>query len=48
MGNSLEANAYYKRQNDYAKLAFEKNNLMPRRYVLILTNLCNLACWFCV
>ena len=24
MGNSLEAKAYYKRQNDYAKLAFEK------------------------
>ena len=48
MRNSLEANAYYKRQNDYAKLAFEKNNLMPRRYVFILTNLCNLACWFCV
>ena len=48
MGNSLEANAYYKRQADYAKLAFQKNNLMPRRYVLILTNLCNLACWFCV
>ena len=48
MRKSLEANAYYKRQNDYAKLAFEKNNLMPRRYVFILTNLCNLACWFCV
>ena len=48
MGNSVEANAYYKRQSDYAKLSFQKNNLMPRRYVLILTNLCNLACWFCV
>ena len=24
-----------------------KKNLMPRRYVLVLTNLCNLACTFC-
>ena len=27
--------------------AFEKNDLMPRRYVLDLTNLCNLSCTFC-
>ena len=48
MRNSPEANAYYKRQVDYAKLAFAKDNLMPRRYVLVLTNLCNLKCTFCV
>ena len=48
MRNTLEANAYYKRQSDYAKLAFAKGNLMPRRYVLVLTNLCNLKCVFCV
>ena len=48
MKNSQEANAYYKRQSDYAKLAFTKGNLMPRRYVLVLTNLCNLKCVFCV
>jgi len=48
MKNSSEANAYYKRQADYAKLAFTKDNLMPRRYVLVLTNLCNLKCTFCV
>ena len=47
MNNSSTANAYYKRQVDYAKLAFQKNNLMPRRYVLVLTNLCNLKCTFC-
>ena len=47
MNNSSTANAYYKRQIDYAKLAFQKNNLMPRRYVLVLTNLCNLKCTFC-
>ena len=48
MKNILETNAYYKRQTEYAKLAFEKDDLMPRRYVLILTNLCNLKCPFCV
>ena len=48
MKNSSEANAYYKRQADYAKLAFTKDILMPRRYVLVLTNLCNLKCTFCV
>ena len=47
MRNSANANAYYKRQSDYAKLAFEKDNIMPRRYVLVLTNLCNLKCTFC-
>ena len=47
MKNYLTANAYYNRQSDYAKLAFEKDNLMPRRYVLVLTNLCNLSCTFC-
>ena len=47
MKNSSTANAYYKRQVDYAKLAFQKDNLMPRRYVLVLTNLCNLKCSFC-
>jgi len=47
MKNSLTANAYYSRQSDYAKLAFRKDNLMPRRYVLVLTNLCNLKCTFC-
>lgn len=47
MKNSTTANALYKRQSEYAKLAFEKDNLMPRRYVFVLTNLCNLACTFC-
>ena len=47
MKNYTTANAYYNRQSDYAKVAFEKNNLMPRRYVLVLTNLCNLSCTFC-
>jgi len=47
MKNSLTANSVYKRQYEYAKTAFEKDNLMPRRYVFVLTNLCNLRCTFC-
>ena len=47
MKNSLTANEVYKRQSEYAKMAFEKDNLMPRRYVFVLTNLCNLKCTFC-
>ena len=47
MKNSLTASQYYKRQVEYTNLAYEKGNLMPRRYVLVLTNMCNLACTFC-
>ena len=47
MKNYLTANSFYKRQAEYAKVAFEKDNLMPRRYVFVLTNLCNLKCTFC-
>lgn len=47
MKNSVTANAVYKRQSEYSKKAFEKGNLMPRRYVFVLTNLCNLKCTFC-
>jgi len=47
MKNSLTANSVYKRQVEYSKKAFENDNLMPRRYVFVLTNLCNLKCTFC-
>ena len=47
MKNILTANQLYKRQSDFSKLAFEKGNLLPRRYVFVLTNLCNLRCTFC-
>ena len=47
MKNSLTANFVYKRQLEYAKIAFKKDNVMPRRYVFVLTNLCNLKCTFC-
>ena len=39
MKNYTTANAYYNRQSNYAKIAFDKDNIMPRRYVLVLTNL---------
>ena len=47
MKNILTANQLYKRQLDFSNLAFEKGNLLPRRYVFVLTNLCNLKCTFC-
>lgn len=47
MKNTITANEFYKRQIEYGKLSFEKDNLLPRRYVLVLTNLCNLRCTFC-
>ncbi len=47
MRKFLTANAFYKRQSDYAIEAFKKSTLMPRRYVFVLTNLCNLKCSFC-
>ena len=47
MKNLITANELYKKQLEYSKKAFEKDNLMPRRYVFVLTNLCNLRCSFC-
>ena len=35
MKNYKTANAYYNRQADYAKLAFQKDNIMPRYAALI-------------
>lgn len=32
---------------EFRKKAYELDNLMPKRYCLVLTNLCNLACDFC-
>ena len=32
---------------EYRKKAYQADNLMPKRYCLVLTNLCNLACDFC-
>ena len=47
MKNSSTSNDLFRRQEEYSKLAFEKGNMLPRRYVFILTNLCNLRCTFC-
>ena len=32
---------------EFRKMAYKADNLMPKRYCLVLTNLCNLACDFC-
>ena len=45
--NYNSAQIFYKRNEDYSKKSFEFKNLLPHRYVFILTNLCNLACTFC-
>ena len=47
MKNSSTANSFYERQLDFGKKAFSKGNILPRRYVFVLTNLCNLKCSFC-
>ena len=47
MNRSNYSPNFYRRQLNYAKKAFEAGNMVPRRYVFILTNLCNLACSFC-
>jgi len=45
--NSTTANHLYSKNVKYSQLAFDKDNMLPHRYVLVLTNLCNLACSFC-
>ena len=43
----ITANKLYEKNVLYSKKSFELENLLPHRYVLVLTNLCNLACTFC-
>jgi hypothetical protein len=38
---------YHNQRTKYAEELFDKKNSLPHRYVLILTNKCNLACSFC-
>ena len=45
--NFSSADTFYKKNVDYSKKSFQDKNLLPHRYVFILTNLCNLACTFC-
>ena len=33
--------------DEFRKKAYESDNIMPKRYCFVLTNLCNLACDFC-
>ena len=33
--------------DEFRKKAYKTDNLMPKRYCFVLTNLCNLACEFC-
>ena len=38
---------YHKERQEFAKLLYENLDMLPHRYVLVLTNLCNLKCSFC-
>ena len=38
---------FYTDLQNFEALAYEKNDMLPRRYVYVLTNLCNLACDYC-
>ena len=41
------AQNFYNKNFNYSKLAYNNESLLPHRYVLVLTNLCNLKCAFC-
>ena len=45
--NFNSAQTFYEKNVNYSFKSFENKNLLPHRYVFILTNLCNLACTFC-
>ncbi len=45
--NFDSAKKFYDKNLEYSKKAFNDKNILPHRYVFILTNLCNLACTFC-
>lgn len=45
--NFSTAEKFYKKNAEFSKKSFVSKNLLPHRYVFILTNLCNLACTFC-
>jgi radical SAM protein with 4Fe4S-binding SPASM domain len=45
--NFYSAQTFYEKNVNYSFKSFENKNLLPHRYVFILTNLCNLACTFC-
>ena len=45
--NFESAEKFYEKNLNYSKKSFQNKNLLPHRYVFILTNLCNLACTFC-
>ena len=38
---------FHDKHEDFTRKAYDLNNLLPDRYVFVLTNLCNLKCRFC-
>ncbi len=45
--NYKTANKFYEKNKNFGYEAFKKEAVLPHRYVLVLSNLCNLACSFC-
>lgn len=43
----ITAEKLYAKNVFYSKKSYELGSMLPHRYVLVLTNLCNLACVFC-
>ena len=44
---STKDTAYHKERLRYTEILYETPGMLPRRYVFVLTNLCNLRCSFC-
>ena len=38
---------FYSDLRNFGEQAYKTDNILPRRYVFVLTNLCNLACDYC-
>lgn len=47
MDRFTKAQEFYDKNANYAELSYKNRDLLPHRYVLVLTNLCNLKCSFC-
>ena len=45
--NVDEKEAFHNRHESHTELAYNTPNILPDRYVFIVTNLCNLKCSFC-
>ena len=45
--NPKKSQRFHNKHEAFTQKAYDLNNLLPDRYVFVLTNLCNLKCRFC-